>query len=1167
MINKFCNIKNYKSNIPKNALLISLVVYGIFLITMSFMRFASHDEALYLTEAANIADALRHGNWFGDLPVGRHGFFIKTITAILFLIFGNSVFVATLVTGAISVLTFWLCFRFLKNMLKSEWWALAGTWLVFANPVVIFCSYKYLVDIPAMCAVLLIIEAVMKKKNTWIIGLLFLLAIDVREYLLFIIGPALVLWIILEQLKIVITKNKFCEIDCKQFFLLKQILRYARLIPRFTWKVFLKCTIVLFPIIVYLVLMFTTTLLPLNIHLTRIIGATNRGLAVHFKQISPKFSIGKGYNTNPYQLDLVKITENKTKKIKTKKKSVQVEKLIKPRSASSALPPEATTPKPLKRPEVRNRSTEVEVRRPKTASQNSQDVYEKPRTQKSETRNQLPTSSPSLPRRPRTKASSSMALCQNIDTVIMTTGQNANVRIQYVSFPKSKQKNLLVTSYSQRLIAFFMQFFPKGWLAMMAGIFTALFFKCFNLIIEFFNVVLIYCLKIAHPTTFNFNKLPHIIIFFAVPAAFIISWSWFKKRQFSYLFISLIFFIYIPIHIIRWSVIRYMIPFLPVVILFFLFFLKDLSKRFVFSLSILILTIIAVILSLSIDTINVPVKFVLSSISIIAVLLLILSQRKGSQYATRFGLLIPIIISFFTLSTSLYIIINKRDTQGAPIRSFVEYGYNRECKETMNYFSKDKIIWLNNTGVSSLPLFYRGDKAPYYEELDNKILRKRKQQKLTTKISYDLRENGEKTFFFDAYSVRFLEKQIKKRGILEVGLTVSDISGRTFKNQNLLPDLINADWLELREKVKLKNKTFYLFSVLSFNRPINISPQKESLSSSLTPELFFNIKNVIEPPVATHWQIREVGVFASVESDGVTNRTIYSPNTLNGSSWLSSETDNYHFNGKTDLIDCKILYKQYKTICAWIKPDSVAQKSIVVGNFGGTGNDYWNKYTKGLQYHNGIVYATGDNIENLKKISASVNDKEWYHVAATFSSNGTLYVNGVLQDTGNIEKGHNFDFAIGAARKHINVPKYKLNQLNFNGYIDDVMVYKDKLTTLEISNIWNSTKDFYTQDGLEKDNFTKIKSDFAKGYKSKNQNVVFSEKWNRNWNSCKINTIVSQTWDSGVISNSQKKIKVPDGMLKEGKTYYWQVKFMNKKGVWSRPSEPTRFQTKNEENQ
>jgi len=350
-------------------------------------------------------------------------------------------------------------------------------------------------------------------------------------------------------------------------------------------------------------------------------------------------------------------------------------------------------------------------------------------------------------------------------------------------------------------------------------------------------------------------------------------------------------------------------------------------------------------------------------------------------------------------------------------------------------------------------------------------------------------------------------------------------------------------------------------------QPVNVMPHNKEVDVGLTPTLSFSGDSSTSATVVTQWQIREVSALSSYCAVRVTNMVISSPTSLGGSSWMSGDVAPYEFDGKCDYIDCNIPYQDYATLSVWVKPHSTAQQSIIAGNFAGLANNCWNTYGKGFQYFNGCVYAMGDFDGYRKKLSAQVGDQEWSHVVATFSTNGALYINGALKDSGDIGAGYKYSFAIAAGRKHRLDPAATLNELNFYGDIDDIRVYKAMLTTTQISNLWLSTRDRYA-------NYDVISTNVSAAGRSRcyqdligadmtitTNSILFSDNRTPSVAYRSINLGVKRVWDSGEVTNGIRSISVPEGMLTNGRVYYWQMRYKDDKGMWSIPSEPTRFET------
>ena len=193
----FDSVLNLSPKIMRLTLIIFVLVVGV---TLSLMRYSVKDETGFLIEAATMSDCMLEGRWFGNEAVGWHGFIFKIPAAILFTIFGRSIFIATLTNVIFGALTCWLCFGILRKLLKSTEWAFACTWLVITTFHFVLSLPTFLRDIPVMFAVLLLISAIINKRNKWLIGLCMMLILDAKEGVFFAFAPGFCMWVVLSEL-------------------------------------------------------------------------------------------------------------------------------------------------------------------------------------------------------------------------------------------------------------------------------------------------------------------------------------------------------------------------------------------------------------------------------------------------------------------------------------------------------------------------------------------------------------------------------------------------------------------------------------------------------------------------------------------------------------------------------------------------------------------------------------------------------------------------------------------------------------------------------------------------------------------------------------------------------------------------------------------------------
>ncbi len=179
-----------------------------------------------------MARCLEEGRWFGNAPVGLHGFLFKLPAALVFLATGPSVTAATFINILYAMLAAWLCYLIFLRVTTSSQWALAGALLLITSYHFIDTLPTFLREIPALLSVLVLLYGIVtKKKLLWtIIGLLLIL--DSREILYFMILPGLWLYIIWsrrhEGKKKIITLSLACLLP---FFVTAMLMLFTGLVP------------------------------------------------------------------------------------------------------------------------------------------------------------------------------------------------------------------------------------------------------------------------------------------------------------------------------------------------------------------------------------------------------------------------------------------------------------------------------------------------------------------------------------------------------------------------------------------------------------------------------------------------------------------------------------------------------------------------------------------------------------------------------------------------------------------------------------------------------------------------------------------------------------------------------------------------------------------------
>lgn len=293
-------------DIEKTALII--VTATFFLLTiLSIFRFALYDERLYLHETSLMSLLLKQGKWVGNYGVGIHGFLFKLPVAIIYILTGPSVFIATLFHIVLATLSVYIFFRILKDHTQLGGWVILALLLLVTNYSFISWSITFHRETPVLFSLLLFIKKFLEKKSPVILGLLLLLILEAKEYVFFVVVFSLIVWLFFYQVQT--HKPKIIKI-----------------IKGFIADGFLM----LAPSALYLVLMFATPLIPINMFDASILGLTKNSYLYQLRHIKTN-----NYETQKPSLvyqELVDTLGESTKKpqdkVPTKKAPVLLKKTL-----------------------------------------------------------------------------------------------------------------------------------------------------------------------------------------------------------------------------------------------------------------------------------------------------------------------------------------------------------------------------------------------------------------------------------------------------------------------------------------------------------------------------------------------------------------------------------------------------------------------------------------------------------------------------------------------------------------------------------------------------------------------------------------------------------------------------------------------------------------------
>ena len=244
------------------AILFSVIFF--FLLILSLFRYPQSDESHYLIETSFMSSVLADGNWIGNLAVGVHGFLFKLPVAILFMLFGPSIFIATLSNVILASLSCFLFYRILQQYFDEIYLNIVAVIILCTGYHFLFSSITYLREMPALFSLLLFLYLIINKKNKLLIGFSLLLLADAKEHVFFQIIPGFMLWVLYYYF--IHLKKKISNDNIFRLFFVDSILYFG-------------------PVIVYFVLMFFTGIVPLNPFSSYVLGLISSG----FSQISSDF--------------------------------------------------------------------------------------------------------------------------------------------------------------------------------------------------------------------------------------------------------------------------------------------------------------------------------------------------------------------------------------------------------------------------------------------------------------------------------------------------------------------------------------------------------------------------------------------------------------------------------------------------------------------------------------------------------------------------------------------------------------------------------------------------------------------------------------------------------------------------------------------------------------
>jgi hypothetical protein len=252
------------------------------------------------------------------------------------------------------------------------------------------------------------------------------------------------------------------------------------------------------------------------------------------------------------------------------------------------------------------------------------------------------------------------------------------------------------------------------------------------------------------------------------------------------------------VFVLRASFDRYLFPILPVVVYFFVIFIRDLvkeRKKFLFVLGI---TTVLAFLGLFFEVDYIALKIILNVVILLLYIGYFLFYKKIKLMST---------ILFVALSTITFSVIAYFFYANGQLYYYRLWGNDYEVKKVIKYFEEDENIMINDPGWNMLINVYRGDNRydPEWKwEFQEWVPRK------------DNLKSFERHSAFQPIGISIANdvRSVENYDIDKVALIVSRLDEYSLTYEHKLERYKGADWLVLEEVISLKNKDLYIFDVI-----------------------------------------------------------------------------------------------------------------------------------------------------------------------------------------------------------------------------------------------------------------------------------------------------------------------------------------------------------------
>lgn len=753
-----------------------------------FFRDATADETGYLNEAMIITQCFQKLTWIGNYAVGLHGFISKIPAAIIFMFTGPSVFWATLTTLVFAIASINLFYLISKLLFKNKITIYLLCLLFITNFQFLSTTTTFLREIPLIFSVLLFLYTILKNpKNNFLISLSLFLILDSKEYVFLILLPIYIFW-----------HFSYYFLTEKKPYLIKLLLT-------------------IFPSIVYLYLMFSSSFIPMNLFAASLLQQTDKNLIAS--------------NINVESILINQMDKETSKTIINKE---EINKIIKPESVII----NKIDKKPIKQTAsfssllliVTIVGFFISIYKFRERHLNLQLFFWGYLATYILFASHHEYLFPIIP-------ISIIIFAYYLKRSLLATTNNIYFKIIFIVnmvtligfntyFEKSHTPIKLLINLSILFLTsiyLFIKNKPKRQLIICLAIFFSLFSfvnkpiqaiaqskpitpTTSNQLAKFGIILTGYVGKILYPRSFSFLCLPLIIIIISLIASVYKFREWFVDKKYNYLILPLFFWGYLAAYILFASHNRYLFPIIPISLIFFVYYLEEYSSKISNKYG-KIFFIIFIATLICFNTYFEENYILIKLLINLSLLLLITFLLYIKNIKTKNIIVILTILTVCTATFSSWFLFSLKSEQ---IYYTMLFGKNREIKEIAESTSKKEKTWFNNIGDGTLLEFYREDNGqdPAGTNdillLNKNVYKKNLLIKLQTSYTYYFKW-GETIFDF--------HQLIQENKIEKIVITKSKIADKKFPMQDKIEELMEQGWLNLETVKTLTNKDVYVFSI------------------------------------------------------------------------------------------------------------------------------------------------------------------------------------------------------------------------------------------------------------------------------------------------------------------------------------------------------------------